>query len=115
MLLMFALPHHMESLVADIVARVTPIQLATTSKGIATGVLTSSFVFFEPNLPVDIGFKPWSPRHGNIHAVSNRAAQAVNSAAGLELEQNMTYYTDLNSMYYCGKVSTRDPLLSTRL
>jgi endo-1,3(4)-beta-glucanase len=114
MLLMFALPHHMESLVADIAARVTPVQLETTSKGMATGVLTNSFVFFEPNLPIDIGFEPWSPRHGSIHTVSNRAAQAVSSVAGLELEQNMTYYTDLNSMYYSGKVSIVMLLLRLR-
>jgi endo-1,3(4)-beta-glucanase len=105
MLLMFALPHHMESMIADVAARATPVQLMTTSKGMATGVLSNTFVFFEPNLPVDIGFEPWSPRQGTIHAVSTHAVVAVNSAAGLELAQNMTYYTDLDSMYYSGKVS----------
>jgi endo-1,3(4)-beta-glucanase len=105
MLFMFALPHHMESLVPDVAARVTPIQLATTSKGMATGVLTNFFAFSEPNLPVDIGFEPWSPIHGNIHAISPAASQSVDSAARVELQQNMTYYSNLNSMYYSGKVS----------
>lgn len=105
MLLMFALPHHVQSFTPEVAARITPIQLMTTSKGMAIGVLSNTFVFSEPDLPVDIGFEPWSPKKGTIRAVSNAAARAVNSAAGLELAQNLTYYTNLDSMYYSGKVS----------
>lgn len=104
MLLMFALPHHVESFIPEVAARITPIQLMTTSKGMAVGVLSNTFVFKEPDLPVDIGFEPWSRKKGTIHAVSQRAATAVNNAATLELAENMTYYIDLDSMYYSGKV-----------
>ncbi|TID18292.1 glycoside hydrolase family protein [Venturia nashicola] len=107
MLLMFALPHHVESFVPDITKRITPIELMTTSKGMAKGVLSDTFVFKEPDLPVDIGFEPWSPKKGPIHSVSQRVATAVNNAARLELAQNMSAYIDLDSMYYAGKALSK--------
>lgn len=114
-LLMFALPHHVESFIPSIAARITPIELVTTSKGMAKGVLSDTFVFGEPDLPVDIGFEPWSPKKGTIHEISQRAATAVNDAARLELAENMTYYIDLDSMYYPGKVCFQRPKEATRL
>ncbi|QDS75982.1 hypothetical protein FKW77_004248 [Venturia effusa] len=106
-LLMFALPHHVESFIPAIAERITPIRLMTTSKGMATGVLSETFVFQEPDLPVDIGFEPWSPKKGNTHTLSERAAHAVNNAARLELAENMTRYTDLDSMYFSGKALSK--------
>lgn len=115
MLLMFALPHHVESFVSEIRARITPIELMTSSKGMAKGVLSNAFVFKEPDLPVDVGFEPWSRKKGAIHAVSQRTATAVNNAARLELAENMSYYIDLDSMYYGGKVCFQRMIEAMRL
>jgi endo-1,3(4)-beta-glucanase len=60
----------------------------------------------EPNLPVDIGFAPWSPQKGSATSVSSEAIQAINTAAMLELGQNITNETNLDSMYFSGKVKS---------
>jgi endo-1,3(4)-beta-glucanase len=54
---------------------------------------------------VDIGFDPWSPTLGSVGHVSDKAAAAIASAAAIELNQNIAQQSDLNSMYYSGKVS----------
>jgi endo-1,3(4)-beta-glucanase len=102
-LLMFALPHHVESMTDVTSFRVTSIQLETTTKGMATGYLTDAMKFTESNLPVDIGFDPWSPKLGSVKAVSGAAAQAISNAASVELAENMDDQSNLNSMYYSGK------------
>jgi endo-1,3(4)-beta-glucanase len=106
-LLMFALPHHRESFVPELQSCATKIQLTTTTKGLATAYLADSFKFSEPDLPVGIGFDPWSPTRRKVKAVSSTAAQHINAAAGVELAQDMEQQSNLNSMYYSGKVSTR--------
>jgi endo-1,3(4)-beta-glucanase len=109
-LLMFALPHHVESMADVMSSAATTIQLETTTKGIATAYLADTMEFTEPNLPVDIGFDPWSPKLGNVKAVSSAAAQAINNAASIELAEDMDKQSNLNSMYYSGKVCRSDIL-----
>jgi len=82
-LLIFALPHHVSSFDATTKAAITTLQLDTTSKGTATAVLADSWTLVE-QLPTTLGFAP---------------------IAASEVSQNMTQQTDLNSMYYSGKVS----------
>jgi endo-1,3(4)-beta-glucanase len=103
-LLMFALPHHVESMVSATKSCATTIELQTTTKGMATGYLTETMTFTEPSLPVNIGFDPWSPNAQAVKVVSAAATQAINNAASVELAQNMSKQSDLNSMYYSGKV-----------
>ncbi|THY18283.1 endo-1,3-beta-glucanase [Aureobasidium pullulans] len=99
-LLMFALPHHVQSLASG---TVTDIKLQTTTKGIATGVIGDSWTLTEPNLPIDIGFAPWSPTHGSVDKVSAAATRLINEAGEGELSQDMGAQSNLNSMYYSGK------------
>lgn len=58
-LLIFALPHHVASFDEDTAGRITPVTLASTSKGISTAVLADSLTMVEHDLPTDIGFDPW--------------------------------------------------------
>lgn len=99
-LLMFALPHHMQTLASD---GQTDIQLATPTKGLATAILADSWTLQEQNLPIDMTFAPWTPSTGPIDAVSNAAAKLINTAATFELGEDMNAQTNLNSMYYSGK------------
>ncbi|TIA36459.1 endo-1,3-beta-glucanase [Aureobasidium pullulans] len=99
-LLMFALPHHVQSLASG---TVTDIKLQTTTKGIATGIVGDSWTLTEPNLPIDIGFAPWSPTHGSVDKVSAAATRLINEAGESELSQDMGAQSNLNSMYYSGK------------
>lgn len=107
-LLMFALPHLVASFDsatrAGVIADVT---LQTTTKGIATAVVADSWTMVE-TLPVDIGFYPWLPGVGSKVAMSNSTRAYVQTIAQEELSQNMQAQTDVNSIYYDGKVGT-DP------
>ncbi|KAI5211022.1 endo-1,3-beta-glucanase [Aureobasidium subglaciale] len=99
-LLMFALPHHVQSLTYG---AVTGVKLQTTTKGMATGIIGNSWTLVEPKLPNDMGFAPWSPSRGSVNKVSAAAARLINKAGESELSQDMKKQSNLNSMYYSGK------------
>ncbi|KAJ5543435.1 hypothetical protein N7535_005859 [Penicillium sp. DV-2018c] len=106
-LLMFALPHHVQSFDNATQGRITGIRLRTTTKGMATAVIGESWTMVEPNLPVDMGFAPWSPTKGSVHDLSPAAQKAILKVAPQELKQNISEQTDLNSMYYSGKALSK--------
>ena len=60
-LLMFALPHHIQSMDASTTSKVTTLQLNTTTKGVATAVLADLWTLEEPALPTSMGYAPWRP------------------------------------------------------
>lgn len=108
-LLMYGLPHHVETFDYVTRAAMTNIQLSTTTKGTATAVLADSFTMIEPDLPVTMGFAPWikAPNGaqggmGNVNLEAS-AQQAVNAAGTSELGQDFLAQTSLNSMYFSGK------------
>ncbi|EPS27918.1 putative endo-beta-1,3-glucanase [Penicillium oxalicum 114-2] len=106
-LIMFALPHHVQSFDRDTLGRATDIRLRTTTKGNATAVIGDRWVMSEQNLPTDMGFAPWSPLIGNIKALSGTAQRAILDVAPLELQQSIENQTNLNSMYYSGKALSK--------
>ncbi|KAF2220483.1 endo-1,3-beta-glucanase Engl1 [Elsinoe ampelina] len=99
-LLMFALPHHIQSLTSG---GVTNIKLQTTTKGIATAIVGDSWTLAEPDLPTDIGFAPWTVDQGSVSTVSTQAQQLINQAAASELTQDIAAQSNLDSMYFSGK------------
>lgn len=107
-LLMFALPHHVESFDEKTTAGLTDIELVTTTKGTARGVVADAFTMIEPNLPSTIGFMPWVPSNdGNsgieIGNLNDNVLQVVNRVGALELGEDFDKQTRLDSMYYSGK------------
>ncbi|KAJ5808008.1 hypothetical protein N7474_009277 [Penicillium riverlandense] len=106
-LIMFALPHHVESFDGSTKGRVTNIRLRTTTKGMATAVIGEAWNMTEPNLPIDMGFAPWSPSAGNVHTISSTAQARILDVAPQELNQDMESQTNLNSMYYSGKALSK--------
>lgn len=102
-LLIFALPHHLESFGSETSSRITDVQLETTTKGMATAVSGDSWTLEEPDLPIDMSFAPWSPANGNIATLSTAAVEAINLAGAAELAQDISKQTDVGSMYYDGK------------
>lgn len=102
-LLMFALPHHIESFSSQTADGATDVQLETTTKGMAIAIVADSWTLEEHDLPVSMGFAPWAPSLGSVTQVSAAATAAINAAAEIELSENVTAQTDLNSMYYSGK------------
>ncbi|KAF7719938.1 Endo-1,3(4)-beta-glucanase [Penicillium ucsense] len=106
-LIMFALPHHIQSFDNDTRGRATDVQLRTTTKGNATVVIGDHWIMRESNLPTDMGFSPWSPLTGNIAALSASAQRTILQVAPLELQQSIENETNLNSMYYSGKALSK--------
>jgi endo-1,3(4)-beta-glucanase len=119
-LLMFALPHHTESIQAtpyippattssthrrrqSLSAQLTTLQLQTTTKGIATAIIGDSWTLLEDDLPQSMGFAPWSPALGSVNSISAGAQGLLNQVAAVELAEDMDAQTNLNSMYYAGK------------
>jgi endo-1,3(4)-beta-glucanase len=106
-LLMFALPHHVHSFDNATQGRITNIHLRSTTKGNTTAVVGESWTMTEQNLPIDMGFAPWTTTHGSAHNLSTTAQHAILKAAPHELKQNISEQTDLNSMYYSGKALSK--------
>jgi endo-1,3(4)-beta-glucanase len=103
-LVMFALPHHGESFDAATSKRTTALQLQTTTKGIATAVLSDSWTLTENKMPTKMGFEPWSPTLGSCASLTQGAIAKITEAAAEELRQDMDAQTNLDSMYFSGKV-----------
>ncbi|KAL5118485.1 endo-1,3-beta glucanase [Pleosporales sp. CAS-2024a] len=108
-LLMYALPHHVESLDHVSKSALTGIRLVTTTKGYAQAVLADSITMLEDDLPTGIGFAPWAKNpSGGSGGTENvdlgpAALALVNNASHAELSQDFISQTRLNSMYYSGK------------
>lgn len=101
-LAMFALPHQVQSF-APGSNSVSTVQLDTTTKGVATAVVADSWTLVE-SLPTSMGFAPWSPLTGSQKSLSADALSAISKVAASEVSQNMSEQSNLNSMYYSGKV-----------
>ncbi|EAU35587.1 hypothetical protein ATEG_03785 [Aspergillus terreus NIH2624] len=106
-LMMFALPHHLESFDTATQGRATNITLRTTTKGTAAAVIGETWTLVEPDLPIDMGFAPWSVSGGSITQLSARAQKVLTDVAPTELQQDVDQQTDLNSMYYSGKAFSK--------
>lgn len=103
-LLMFVLPHHVQSLDPDLKSQVTRLQLRTTTKGMATAVWADKLTFVEVALPITMGFAPWMPTLG---ASKIRYPQGTLDLVAVTAEQDlrraMADPTPPDSMYYAGK------------
>ncbi|KAF2755899.1 endo-1,3-beta-glucanase Engl1 [Pseudovirgaria hyperparasitica] len=100
-LVMFALPHHVAAFDEGTKSVTTPVQLQTTTKGIATAVKADKITMIEAGLPNTYGFLPWD--EGNSKQIRQVAIDAIDNAGSSELSQNMEPQCVLNSMYYSGK------------
>ena len=103
-LMMYALPHHVDSFDAATKAGVTKLQLQTTTKGLATAVMADSWTMVEPNMPVTMDFAPWDPVGGPKATLSEESIRAINPVALKEISQNVDQQANQNSMYFSGKV-----------
>lgn len=109
-LLMFALPHMVASFNSGTAKGVTQLRLQTTTKGIATGVLGDSWTMEEKSLPTNMGFLPWLPGKGTL-TISSKAKAAILPIARSEIAQDMSAQSNLDSMYFSGKVRPLTPPL----
>lgn len=101
-LLMFALPHHIQSLDPELRARITRVRLRTTTKGMATAVLADKLSFTETNLPVSMHFSPWQPNTPRPRYTPEVLA-LIAAVAERDLRRAMSEAVPQESMYYAGK------------
>ncbi|KAL9121523.1 MAG: hypothetical protein Q9187_001919 [Circinaria calcarea] len=106
-LIMFALPHHVQSFDSGTRSAVTSIKLQTTTKGMATAVVGDSWTLVESSLPTDMGFAPWTPSSRSANSLSPAAMSAITNAGSSEVKQDMGAQSNLNSMYYSGKALSK--------
>jgi len=104
-LVMFALPHHVNSFDDATKQGVTGLKLQTTTKGVATAVLADSWTMVEDPLPISMAFLPWSPQKGTASTLPASVKAAILKVARRELAQDMSAQSNQNSMYFAGKVS----------
>lgn len=102
-LMVMALPHHVQSMDSTTSAGQTPIQLQTTTKGLATGIIGDSWTMVEPSMPVDISFTPLDAGTDSTNTIPAAAMTAIGNAGISDLSQDMNAQSNLNSMYYSGK------------
>ncbi|KAH7093413.1 endo-beta-1,3-glucanase-like protein [Paraphoma chrysanthemicola] len=104
-LLMFALPHHIQSLEPELRSQVTRLQLRTTTKGMATAVWAEKLSFTEPNLPISMHFGPWNPTM-NANARLRYPPEVlalIAAVAERDLRRAMTEAIPQDSLYWAGK------------
>lgn len=117
-LAMFALPHHQASFDDATKAAMTQVKLQTTTKGVAVAVLADSWKMVESALPTNMGFVPWSPSFGSMTTLSQATKEFIHGIALEEVSQDMDQQSNLDSMYFSGKVCQsrllkQDPALNT--
>lgn len=96
-LVMFALPHHIASLHDTTRLAMVNVELDTTTKGKAQAIVADSWIMQE-GLPVNMDFRP------GLFPLSDTAKNTIASLAQSEVSQDMNAQTNLNSMYFAGKV-----------
>ena len=110
-LLMYALPHHLESFAGPTVFTKTSMKLQTTTKGMATAVVADEWTLVEPDLPIDMDFAPWNPTkpYGSrsTYTLPASALSVISAVANSEIQQNMSAQTNLDSMYFSGKALSK--------
>lgn len=105
-LYMYALPHHVASFNAATKSKVKAMKLQTTAKGTAVLVAGNVWTMTETGLPTGMGFAPWdSAKGGSRKALSAAAKSTIAPIALSEVSQDMVAQTDIDSMYFSGKVS----------
>lgn len=105
---MFALPHHVSSFNQETKKRIQEVQLPSTTKGRCSLVRGTEWQMIEPQMPIEMGFAPWHPEKGNMKDLSDDAKRTIRAAAEREISQNMAAQSNLDSMYFSGKVPKKD-------
>ncbi|OAA70257.1 endo-1,3-beta-glucanase Engl1 [Cordyceps fumosorosea ARSEF 2679] len=103
-LLMFALPHHVQSFdKATLGQQAKGVSLMTPTKGSAALVQGTKWNMIEPAMPVKLGFDPYDAQKGSLNKLSDSAKSTIKAAASKEILQDMIAASDLDSMYFSGK------------
>ncbi|KAG2734106.1 hypothetical protein G9P44_003631 [Scheffersomyces stipitis] len=102
--LVFAFPHHVESLDGSVAGASTGIQLSSTTKGQMTGYLTNKLTMTE-TLETNIQFLPWVQGLSGTLTYSADLLKLIAEVANSELQVDMAEtVASMDSNYFSGKV-----------
>lgn len=104
--LVFCLPHHQATLKQEVTRMDSGITLDSPTKGPMKGYVTNNLAMEVDNLPVDIGFDPWTSVDGfsyDSHNYTDDVKKVIRQAAESEVKQDILAACDLDSMYFGGK------------
>jgi endo-1,3(4)-beta-glucanase len=104
-LLMFVLPHHIQSLNPELLSAVTRLQLRTTTKGMARAIWAEKLSLTESNLPTSMSFGPWSPYMSSTTRIRYPPSvlALIAAVAERDLRRAMTEPIPKEPMYHAGK------------
>lgn len=102
--LVFALPHHLETLDPEIKSKFTGIQLPSTTKGTMSLFLTPELKFNE-NLNLDVQWNPWVEGMGTTISYTGDQVKQIRQSAVSEISDHDIKSTILNidNGYFRGK------------
>lgn len=103
-LMMYALPHQVNSFDKATRDGLKDLKLQTTTKGMAMAVMADSWTMVEPNMAIAMDFSPWDPVGGPKKSLSDEAIRAISPVALKEMSQSADQQANQNSMYFGGKV-----------
>lgn len=102
--IIFALPHHVESLTDETSDTSTGIKLASTTKGNMYGYLTNEIIMSE-SLQIDIGFLPWAQNMNGSLSYDTDQLKLLAETANTELAVDINETVQVvDSTYSSGKL-----------
>ncbi|QLG73884.1 hypothetical protein HG535_0F03960 [Zygotorulaspora mrakii] len=103
--LMFAFPHHVSNFTDEMHSQPIVCQLDSTIKGVMNSYLTDSFEM-KVSIPKSLGFSPFTTISGKGNGVrySSDVLEAVKKAASSEVNLDVSTESNLDSMYFSGKI-----------
>ncbi|KAF2737083.1 glycoside hydrolase [Polyplosphaeria fusca] len=104
-LLMFALPHHIQSLSPDLASNTTKLQLRSPTKGLATAIWTEQLTLVETSLPLTMDFGPWNPSTPGPSPpkLSQPALDLIKQVADKDIQSWIDTPVPQDSYYFAGK------------
>ncbi|CCH41691.1 Endo-1,3(4)-beta-glucanase 2 [Wickerhamomyces ciferrii] len=108
--LIFALPHHVDTLTSELDGAKTDLKLDTITKGTATAYLTNELKF-SVDIPSNIGLDPYSSIEGASLSYSDDVLNKIKNAANSDVDEDVEKKSDLDSMYYAGKALAKYALV----
>lgn len=102
--IVFALPHHLDTLEPWVLASSTGIELESTVKGTMQGFVTGILAFTE-TINTDVQFYPWVQGMGTTITYTAEQIELIHTVALDEIDgvDIVSTITDLDSVYYMGK------------
>ena len=102
--MMFALPHHVQSISSDTKKESTPVKLESTTKGEMTAYLTNELKMTE-EIHTDLGFLPWSPNMNKKLNYDKEQVQLMAESAQEEFKYDIRGSVEnADSFYFAGKI-----------